>query len=442
MSDLFAHSSAGSAPLPGRLRPQNWDDFVGQESFLRMVKGKKVHSMILYGPPGCGKTTVARILARESGMDYEELSAVSSGVKEVRDVIRVGKTGSTLGKPVLLFIDEIHRFSKSQQDALLEAVESGWVILIGATTENPSFEVIGPLLSRCQVYRLESLSDSALERIVNRALAFDPMFATLRLEESARELLIEAGSGDARKTLRWLEIAAETVLASRSPDHGEITLEKKDIALILQNRVRNYDKAGENHYDYISAFIKSMRASDPDAALIYLACMIDGGEDPLFIARRMVIFASEDVGNAYPQALGHALDGFMALERIGMPEGRIILGQMATLLAGLPKSNAAYTGINEALASVKGKRIPVPAYLRNAPTRTHRMEGAGEGYLYPHDFPGGFAGQDCRPEEFRNTRFYRPGSSGYEAKIVDRLNHLWPRRAFKEEQSGNPEEEP
>ncbi len=396
---------------------------------MGILRNRPAHSMILYGPPGCGKTTLARILSTESKLPFHSISAVSSGVKEVREIIALGKQRSSLDSGIILFIDEIHRFSKSQQDALLEAVESGWIYLIGATTENPSFEVIGPLLSRCQVYRLLALTNDELSQILERAFNSDPSAQLVSMEQSVREMLLDAASGDARKMLRLLETVV--VDALNTPDEtGKAVATSDLLKRATQNLLRNYDRAGENHYDFISAFIKSLRGSDPDAALIYMACMLEAGEDPLFIARRMIIFASEDVGNASPQALGIAVSAFMALERIGMPEGRIILSQAATFLASCPKSNASYKAINYASQSVHGQAIQIPNHLRNAPTQTHKEEGAGKGYLYPHDYPGAFVEQDYMPAGFETAQFYFPGEQGQEIRLKDRLKELRPDRNY------------
>lgn len=403
------HLFSPAAPLPQRLRPSSFEEFHGQQSLIDQLAGKKPHSMILYGPPGCGKTTLALLLAKKATLPFRSLSAVASGVKELRDVIEEArKTGR-----ILLFVDEIHRFSKSQQDALLHAVEEGWLVLIGATTENPSFEVISPLLSRCQVYKLGALSSEDLDRILERALMQDSLLKGKTIEGEAREALIQFAGGDARKLLRVVEIAAE--------EADIITLEALNKS--IQNFARQYDRAGENHYDVISAFIKSMRGSDPDAALLYLAIMIDAGEDPLFIARRIIIFASEDVGNAAPQGLQVAVSAFQALERVGMPEGRIILAQAVTFLASCPKSNAAYRGIDAAFEFIQGKRISIPNHLRNAPTATHRKEGAGKGYKYPHEYSGHYVEQEYMPDDIR-AQFYFPTREGQEVRLLERLRML------------------
>jgi len=416
--NLFSRSSA-TVPLPAKMRPASFTEFYGQSELIDRLRDRPIHSMILYGPPGCGKTTLASLLARQSGLPFESISAVSSGIKEVRAVIEKGKELSSLGRGMVLFIDEIHRFSKNQQDALLEAVESGWIILVGATTENPSFEVIGPLLSRCQVYRLRSLDAESLEAILERALKHESL-EQVSLDDRAKEMIVELSGGDARKMLRILETAA---------GQGE-RITPENISAILQDSVRNYDKLGENHYDFISAFIKSLRGSDPDAALLYMAAMLEAGEDPLFIARRMVIFASEDVGNASPQALTIAVSAFEAIERIGMPESRIILAQAATFLAASPKSNASYKAIDAALRTIRDRAIAIPNHLRNAPTATHRAEGAAKGYLYPHDHPGHFVEQQYMPSGFEKAQFYFPGDSGQEAKLKERLRSLRPDRRY------------
>ena len=427
MTDLFDEASKLRSPLPSRMRPGSFDDFVGQNSLISRLRGRPLHSMILYGPPGCGKTTLARLLSENSSNDFYTLSAVSSGIKEVREVIALGKQKTGAEKGDTLFIDEIHRFSKSQQDALLEAVESGWITLIGATTENPSFEVIGPLLSRCQVYRLISLSNEDLLKILERSLLTDEKLKGIKISERAKEMLIDLSGGDARRMLIVLETSVEHV---RSEKNGIDEITPEIISKIVENSVRYYDKTGENHYDYISAFIKSLRGSDPDAALLYMAVMLEAGEDPLFIARRMIIFASEDIGNASPQALTLAVSAFQAVERIGMPEGRIVLSQTAVFLASSPKSNSSYTAIDDALKAVRGKKVPVPNHLRNAPTPTHKAEGASKGYRYPHDYPGHFVDGRYLPEGFEKSHFYRPGDLGQESKIKERLKTFWTERKY------------
>ncbi|MCB1308602.1 MAG: replication-associated recombination protein A [Leptospiraceae bacterium] len=437
MSDLFQQADAARGPLPARMRPSNRTEFVGQQSLRGRVFDRPLHSMILYGPPGCGKTTLAYILAREANREFHVLSAVSSGVKDVRQVIELGRRRFlNQGEGVVLFLDEIHRFSKTQQDSMLEAVEAGWVTLIGATTEHPSFEIVGPLLSRCRVYRLEALSIDELNTILERTLSTDLRLRAVSLEPEARELLLEGAAGDARKLLSFLELAAQHNAGSSRTTDGPRKSETEYVNSIdieqareiLEGSLRRYDKSGENHYDFISAFIKSLRGSDPDAALLYMAAMLEAGEDPLFIARRMVIFAAEDVGNASPQALTIAVSAFQALERIGMPEGRIILAQAATFLASAPKSNAAYLAIDAAIAAIRNRGITIPNHLRNAPTRLHKSEGAGAGYQYPHDHPGHFVAAAYLPEGYTEQHFYQPSDQGQEARIRDRLASLWPER--------------
>ncbi len=423
MDDLFSERAAGFAPLAHRLRPRSAAEFVGQEELRAQLARRGLHSMILYGPPGCGKTTLAGILAESAGLPFRSLSAVSSGVKELREVIEEGRTRASVDRGVVLFVDEIHRFNKAQQDALLHAVEAGWVYLIGATTENPSFEVIRPLLSRCQVYRMLPLSDDELSRIALRALSEPAGLPGVRLTEAARARLVEAAAGDARRLLLLLEAAA--------PRPGaEPVIEVEAIEEAAQHALRAYDRLGENHYDFASALIKSLRGSDPDAALLYLACMLEAGEDPLFVARRLIIFASEDIGNAAPQALPIAVAAFQATERIGMPEARIVLGQAVTFLAASPKSNASYRAIDRALEAVRGRRVVIPDHLRNAPTETHRREGAGAGYRYPHDFPGHFVDQAYLPEGFEDEQYYFPADIGQEGHLRERLQRLRPKRRY------------
>ena len=422
-SDLFSERAAGFAPLAHRLRPRSLDNFVGQTELLALLSRRPVHSMILYGPPGCGKTTLATILSEQAGLPFRAISAVSSGVKELREVIEEGRTHASIDRGVVLFVDEIHRFSKSQQDSLLHAVEAGWVYLIGATTENPSFEVIRPLLSRCQVYRLEPLSQNELSTIADRALSHASGLPGMRITDEARSRALDAAGGDARKLLLLLEAAAP-----RPGAEPVITVEAVDEA--AQYALRAYDRAGENHYDFASALIKSLRGSDPDAALVYLACMLEAGEDPLFIARRLTIFASEDIGNASPQALQLAVAAFLAVERIGMPESRIVLGQAVTFLASAPKSNASYRAIDSALEAVRGRQVGIPNHLRNAPTETQRREGAGVGYLYPHDYPAHFTDQQYLPNGFEQAQFYFPTDMGQEGRLRERLQQLRPGRKY------------
>ncbi|MCB1173236.1 MAG: replication-associated recombination protein A [Leptospiraceae bacterium] len=420
MDNLFSELDAGRGPLPARLRPRNWQEYAGQSRIRQQLEGQALHSMLLYGPPGCGKTSLAGMLAAQSGRPFVSLSAVSSGVKEVREVIARGKSDFyNLGQGVVLFLDEIHRFSKSQQDALLEAVEKGWIILIGATTENPAYQVNAPLLSRMRIYPLQPLADEELGQILKRAVtqeslqgAFDPPAVTV---------LIQAAQGDARRLLGFVEYAAQK-------RDGDQVYDAAAMEQLVQDQLRQYDRTGENHYDYISAFIKSIRGSDPDAALLYLAAMLEGGEDPLFIARRLMILAAEDVGNAAVQGLNLAVSTYTALERIGMPEGRIILAQCTTWLAAAPKSNAAYLAIDQAMEQVRGKRLSIPEHLRNAADWIRKRAGIGRDYVYPHDHPGAFVAQQYRPPEFSDTVVYRPGSNGQEVHLQERLQRLWPER--------------
>lgn len=421
------------APLATRMRPRNLDEFVGQKHILtpgkvlrRAIDEDRVPSMILWGPPGSGKTTVARLIAGATGSHFEQLSAVSSGVKEVRAVMaaandRLGETG----RRTILFIDEIHRFSKSQQDGLLPHVEEGTVTLIGATTENPSFEVISPLLSRTRVYTLGPLNDDDIAEIIDRAIADEDHGLgrdKITLSEDARNFLLRVANGDARTALNTLELAVESTSKDES-GHIDVTLETMEESLQRQSR---YDRLGDMHYDTISAFIKSIRASDPDAALYYLARMIDAGEDPVFIARRLVISAAEDVGLANPNGLALAMAAQQAVSFVGMPEGRIPLAEATIFLASAPKSNSAYKAIDRALGMVRSTRDePVPNHLRNAPTRLMKDLGFGEGYVYAHDRPGHFAGGDNLPEKIKDERFYEPGELGSEQAIRERLLAWW-----------------
>jgi len=421
-------------PLAERVRPQSLEDFLGQQHILGPHKllqqaflSKQLFSMILWGPPGTGKTTLAKILARTTGLLFFELSAVTAGVKDVREILGKGKANLDLGRKTMLFIDEIHRLKKAQQDALLHAVEDGSILLVGATTENPSFEVISPLLSRCRVLKLQPLGEKELSAILDRALIDDLFLSTLKIEflEKARGFLIEAAGGDARKLLNTLELSVNLVRGKTKtvkikPDH---------IKEALQNRSTTYDKTGEYHYDTISAFIKSIRGSDPDAALYWLAVMLEGGEDPLFIARRLIILASEDIGNADPQGLPLASAGFQAVHSIGMPEASLVLAQVTTYLASTTKSNASYMAINAARQEVRENGAqPVPLHIRNAPTKLMAAEGYHKGYQYPHDVPQHFVRQDYLPEKLRGTHFYQPSQQGLEQRIYARLSKLWPER--------------
>ena len=425
-----SHLSKNLPPLAERIRPQGLSEFIGQENLIhenslltKAVGSKQPFSLIFWGPPGTGKTTLARILSREFGAEYFELSAISSGVKQVREILEKGKTSFESGKRSILFIDEIHRFTKSQQDALLHGVEEGSITLIGATTENPSFEVISPLLSRCRVLRLHPLNNLDLECIIKRALENDILLSqkNLQIDDQTNFFLIESCGGDARKMINTLELAVSLHSEERA------MLKKEDIQEALQQKNVIYDKAGDYHYDVISAFIKSVRGSDPDAAVYWLAVMLEGGEKPEFIARRLIILAAEDIGNAEPYALQLASAAFDAVHRIGMPESRIILSQITTYLAGVPKSNAAYKAIDAAIENVRGNGAgSVPLHLRNAPTNLMKYEGYGKDYKYAHSFDNHFIEQNYFPEIFNTTpQFYNPQNEGREKFLKERLGKLW-----------------
>ena len=418
-----------AAPLAERLRPQKLDDYIGQEHlvgrdgvFRRFIESKNIPSFILWGPPGVGKTTLAKIVAAELGRPFYTLSAVTSGVKEVREVIETAKRQQFFNSATpLLFIDEIHRFNKSQQDSLLGAVEKGEVVLIGATTENPSFEVITPLLSRCQVYILKSMGDEQMQELLNRALTTDEELKKRNITVEQTEALFGFAGGDARKLLNILDIIV-------SASDGDIVLNNQTVTDALQQNIAIYDKNGEQHYDVISAFIKSVRGSDPNAAIYYLARMLAGGEEPRFIARRLVILASEDIGLANPNALLLANACFDTVHKIGMPEARITLAETTIYLATSPKSNSAYAAINEALAFVsKDNQLrPVPLHLRNAVTDLMKKEGYGAEYKYAHDFDGGFVNQEFMPDTLAGKQFYHPTTSNpTEQKIAARMAELW-----------------
>lgn len=420
-------------PLAERMRPQLLDHIAGQKHLLgndgplrAFLENRDIPSMILWGPPGTGKTTLARVIANTLDVVLERLSAIEAGVKDLREALKRADHHLKRGKRTIMFIDEIHRFNKSQQDALLHAVESGLIILIGATTENPSFEVNNALLSRCQVYRLEPLTESDIQLIVERALNTDIVLQKLKVFVDDWQALATVSAGDARTALNAIESAVNIAIADEA---GALHITADVLRTVVQQTIPRYDKDGDQHYNTISAFIKSMRGSDPDAALIYLALMIEAGEDSLFICRRMIVFASEDIGNADPQALQVAVNVFLAVERIGMPEGRIVLGQGVTYLATAPKSNASYVAIDAALNIVRsGRGLTIPMHLRNAPTSLMKEAGFGMGYQYPHDAPGHFINVSYAPEEVRDTLLYRPDGQGYEEKIVEQLRAWRPDR--------------
>lgn len=421
-----------AAPLPERMRPHSLDGYVGQRHLVgqgcvlrNMIESGNLTSFILWGPPGVGKTTLANIVAKSAGRDFFTLSAVSAGVKEVREVIEKAKSQGLFSRGIapVLFIDEIHRFSKSQQDALLGAVEDGTVVLIGATTENPSFEVITPLLSRCQVFVLKSLDKEDLNELLIRALSEDSVLKSMKIRVEETEALFRYSSGDARKLLNIIDII---VSAHKSGD--EIVLNNALVTASLQENMAIYDKGGEMHYDIISAFIKSVRGSDPNAALYYLARMLKGGEDPLFIARRLCILAAEDVGLANPNALLLANACFQTVHSIGMPEARIPLAETTVYLASSPKSNSAYLAINKAFElAEKTQTASVPLYLRNAPTKLMEELGYADGYKYAHDYPGHFADLEFMPGGLSGTRLYDPADNKKEAELSARLSALWPK---------------
>ena len=415
-------------PLAERLRPKDLDEFIGQSHLVapngiirRMIDSGNLSSFILWGPPGVGKTTLARIVANKLNRPFHTLSAVNSGVKDVREVIEKAKSQRFFSHPSpILFIDEIHRFSKSQQDSLLGAVEEGIVTLIGATTENPSFEVIPPLLSRCQVYVLKSLEKKELQSLLDRAITKDTEYNKKNITIDETDALFRYSGGDARKLLNILDI----IVSSQS--HETVTINNDIVTNRLQENIARYDKSGEQHYDIISAFIKSVRGSDPNAAVYWLARMIEGGEDPKFIARRLVILASEDIGLANPNALLLATSCFQAVQMIGWPESRIILSETAIYLATSPKSNSAYMAINQAQALVKETGdLSVPLHIRNAPTKLMKELGYGKEYKYAHSFKDNFAEQEFLPDEISGTKLYDPQGNAKEKEIEKHLKTLW-----------------
>ncbi|MEO0404491.1 MAG: replication-associated recombination protein A [Bacteroidota bacterium] len=415
------------APLAERLRPKNLDEYIGQEHLTgktsvlrRAIEQGTIPSMILWGPPGVGKTTLATIISNTLKRPFYTLSAINSGVKDVREVISKVQKAGMFGGNAVLFIDEIHRFSKSQQDSLLGAVEKGIITLIGATTENPSFEVIPALLSRCQVYVLNAFNKEHMTTLLSTALERDDQLQNRKIQIDEWDALFRLSSGDARKLLNVFEL----VINNHQEDPLKITNDK--VTAVVQQNISAYDKAGEMHYDVISAFIKSIRGSDPNAAVYYLARMIEGGEDPKFIARRLLILASEDIGNANPTALVLATNTFLAVERVGWPEARIILSQCATYLASSEKSNAAYMAIGQAQALVKQKgNLSVPLALRNAPTNLMKDLGYGKEYAYSHDGERNFQNQEFLPKEISGTALYQPGNNPRENKLRQFLKSLW-----------------
>lgn len=416
-------------PLAERLRPKTLDEYIGQKHLVgkgavlrNMIESDNISSFILWGPPGVGKTTLAQIIANKQNRSFFTLSAINSGVKDIREVIETAKGRKFFSAPnPILFIDEIHRFSKSQQDSLLGAVEKGIVTLIGATTENPSFEVISPLLSRAQVYVLKSLEKEDLECLLDRAVNHDAILKTKTFDLRETDALFRFSGGDARKLLNIIDLAANV-----NEGADTIVIDNESITSILQENIALYDKSGEQHYDIISAFIKSMRGSDPNATVYWMARMLEGGEDPLFIARRMVILAAEDVGLANPNALLLANACFDAVHKIGMPEARIIMSETAVYLAVSPKSNATYTAIESAMDFVrKTGDLPVPLHLRNAPTKLMKQLNYGKDYKYAHSYRGNFADLEFLPESVAGTKFYQPGDNPKELEILKHLKTLW-----------------
>ena len=414
-------------PLAERMRPKTLDEVVGQQHLIgpngvlrKALAGGMLPSMILWGPPGVGKTTLARLIAQDLKRPFHTLSAISSGVKDVREVIEQAGGSGLFSRSAVLFIDEIHRFSKAQQDSLLGAVEKGTITLIGATTENPSFEVIGALLSRCQVYTLNPLTEEELRGLLERAMVEDEQLRTRPITLSGTDALMRASGGDARRLLNTFELCVKA-----SADEAVIITDELVMA-VVQNNAARYDKQGEQHYDIVSAFIKSIRGSDPNAAVYWLARMVEGGEDAQFIARRMVILSSEDIGNANPNALLMATTAMQAAQMIGWPESRIILSQCAIYLACSPKSNASYVAIGEAQALVRSTGdLPVPIHLRNAPTKLMKDIGYGKDYLYSHEGQGNFIEQEFLPKDITGTSLYKPGANPKEREHAELLLRLW-----------------
>jgi putative ATPase len=421
---------SSNIPLAERLRPKDFNTYFGQKHLVgengllrKAIEKGKVPSMILWGPPGVGKTTLAQIISNITELPFYTLSAVSSGVKDVRATIELAQKQQFFKKGAILFIDEIHRFSKSQQDSLLAAVEQGIVTLIGATTENPSFEVITPLLSRCQVYVLKGLDDAEILELINYAVTKDKTLSERQIEFQETEAILLHSGGDARKSLNIIDLVSD--MTESTP----LIITNELVQKVLLQNIAIYDKDGEMHYDVISAFIKSVRGSDPDAALYYLARMLEGGEDLKFIARRLLILAAEDVGLANPNALLLAQSAFEAVTVIGYPESRLILSEVTVYLATSPKSNSTYLAIDEAIAFVKKTgNLPVPLHLRNAPTRLMKELNYGTHYKYPHGFEGNFIEQNYLPDDAKNAKFYKPGVNQQEVKILERLKQWWKKR--------------
>ncbi|GAB7026636.1 replication-associated recombination protein A [Geotalea toluenoxydans] len=446
--DLFdrraAEDAAKEAPLAEKMRPRTIAEYVGQEQLLgegkllrRLIESDQLTSLIFWGPPGSGKTTLARVIAGATSSHFIFFSAILSGIKEIREIVKEAEEVRKFqGRRTILFVDEIHRFNKSQQDAFLPYVEKGVFTIIGATTENPSFEVIAPLLSRCKVLVLNTLSEEELQKIIRNALTDRERGLgnlDLTITDDALSYMAEQAGGDGRVALNTLETAA------RLAEKGTIDMDMAREA--VQKKPLLYDKGGEEHYNVISAFIKSMRGSDPDAAVYWLARLIEAGEDPLFILRRMVILASEDIGNADPRALQVVVSALQAFQMVGMPEGRIILSQAVTYLATAPKSNASYLAIDEALSEVrKSGAQPVPMHIRNAPTKLMKDLGYHAGYRYAHDFAGGYVEQDYLPERLHGRKYYRPAGYGYEKTIKERMEYLKRKKNEPEKSSGNAEE--
>lgn len=432
MSELFDSTNVLNnfqTPLADRVRPKAIDEVIGQVHLIgkegplkKFFETGNFPSIILWGPPGVGKTTIASLLATKGSFIFIRISAIEAGVKEVREVIAKAEFLKNSGKKTLLFIDEIHRFNKSQQDALLHAVEKGIITLFGATTENPSFEVNSALLSRCQVYRLHSLTEDELKQVAEHAIGSDEFLSKENIEIEDWDFLLSISGGDARTLLNALDLG----IRMAEKIEGKTVVRRKDLERALQQKTAQYDKKGESHYDTISAFIKSLRGSDPDAAIFWLAKMIDAGEDPKFIARRMVVFASEDVGNADPYGLTLAVSTFHAVELIGMPEARINLAHCCTYLASCPKSNASYLAIEKALGTIReGADVSVPLHIRNAPTNYMKAEGYAKNYRYPHQFENHFVEEHYFPEKMKPTVFYQPTEMGREKSFKERLHFFW-----------------